>query len=353
MILDRLLAALRSVGSLSPRVKRNLKREFSRSGLAKLGLVLVTTILLVAVFAPFVAPHNPTTQQLDQSQLPPLGFSKTVQTTSSEVVDGEIRLVNQTETISANATFPLGTDALGRDMLSRVIYGARTSLLVGILGTLLAGLIGVPVGLLAGYHRGKTDDALMRIADISLAFPSLVLAIALVGLWGRAAVPILDPFVAAGFAQNMPLTFTMPGTVILVVGLVNWVWFARVARGEALSLREQEYIKAAKALGAKDNNIILSHVLPNAITPILVLGTIQIAAIILLESALSFLGFSGTTLSWGFDISQGRAYITSGQWWIATMPGIAIVLAVVGINLLGDWLRDALDPGIEGEGGGV
>jgi peptide/nickel transport system permease protein len=126
-----------------------------------------------------------------------------------------------------------------------------------------------------------------------------------------------------------------------------------VARGEALSLREQEYIKAAKALGAKDNNIILSHVLPNAITPILVLGTIQIAAIILLESALSFLGFSGTTLSWGFDISQGRAYITSGQWWIATMPGIAIVLAVVGINLLGDWLRDALDPGIEGEGGGV
>ncbi|MFC7226604.1 ABC transporter permease [Salinirubellus salinus] len=353
MVLDRLLGALRSALSISPRVKRNLKREFRRSGLAKLGLVLVVGIILVAVFAPFVAPHNPTTQRLNQSELPPMGFSKTTNTTTSEFVDGEIRLVNETRTISANASYPLGTDALGRDMLSRVIYGARTSLLVGVLGTLLAAFVGVPVGLLAGYHRGKTDDALMRVADISLAFPSLVLAIALIGLWGRAAVPIPDPFVAVGFASEMPETFTLPGTVIIVVGLVNWVWFARVARGEALSLREQEYVKAARALGAKNGRIIRSHVLPNAITPILVLGTIQIAAIILLESALSFLGFSGTTLSWGFDISQGRDYITSGQWWIATMPGLAIVLSVVGINLLGDWLRDALDPGIEGEGGGA
>ena len=314
MLLDRLVGTLRNAVSVSPRVRRNLKREFRRSALAKLGLVLVVGILLVAVLAPFVAPHDPTEQRLDQSQLPPLGFSKTVETTSSEFVDGEITLVEETTTVAADPAYPLGTDSLGRDMLSRVIYGARTSLLVGVLGTLLAALVGVPVGLFAGYHRGTVDDTLMRIADVSLAFPSLVLAIALIGLWGRAAVPVPDPFVAAGLAPGMPATFVLPGTVVIVVGLVNWVWFARVARGEALSLREEEYVKAARALGARDNRIITRHVLPNAVTPILVLGTIQIAAIILLESALSFLGFSGTTLSWGFDISQGRDYVTSGQW---------------------------------------
>jgi peptide/nickel transport system permease protein len=139
--------------------------------------------------------------------------------------------------------------------------------------------------------------------------------------------------------------------VILVVGLVNWVWFARVARGEALSINGEEYVKAARSVGADDGFIIRKHVLPNSVTPILVLATIQIAAIILLESALSFLGFSGTNLSWGFDIAQGRDYLAS-SWWISTMPGVAIVVTVIGINLVGDWLRDALDPGIEGEGGG-
>jgi peptide/nickel transport system permease protein len=149
----------------------------------------------------------------------------------------------------------------------------------------------------------------------------------------------------------MPDSFTLPGTVILVVGLVNWVWFARVARGEALSVGNEEYVKAARSLGASDSYIVRRHVLPNSITPILVLATIQIAAIILLESSLAFLGFSGTNLSWGFDIAQGRQYLSS-SWWIATVPGIAIVLTVIGVNLVGDWLRDALDPGIEGEGGG-
>jgi len=337
---------------VSPRVIRNLKKEFRTSLLAKLGLVLVVAILLVAVFAPFAAPHNPKTQQLNQSELPPIGFTQTEETTTSELVDGEIQTVTKNTTIAADPAHPLGTDGLGRDMLSRVIYGARTSLLVGILGTLLAALIGVPVGLFAGYHGGNVDDGLMRFADVSLAFPSLVLAIALIGLWGRAAVPVPDPFVVAGLAPGMPATFVLPGTVVLVVGIVNWVWFARVARGEALSLRSQEYVKAARALGASDGRIIRTHVFPNAITPIIVLGTVQIAAIILLESSLSFLGFSGTTLSWGFDIAQGRNYVSSGQWWIAGMPGLAIMLSVVGINLLGDWLRDALDPGIEGEGGG-
>jgi peptide/nickel transport system permease protein len=337
---------------LSPRSLRNLKRELSRSALAKTGIVLVVLIVGVAVFAPLIAPHNPTNQDLDRSQLPPLGFSKTTNTTTTETVDGSVQIVNETETINATAEFPLGTDSLGRDMLSRVVYGARTSLLVGLLGTAIAAGIGVTVGLVAGYYRGRIDDALMRSADVMLAFPSLVLAIALVGLWGRAALRVPDPFVVLGITPDMPETFVLPGTVIVVVGLVNWVWFARVARGEALSIREQEYVKAARAVGANDGRVIARHVFPNAVTPILVLATIQVAAIVLLESALSFLGFSGTTLSWGFDIAQGRDYLASA-WWISTVPGVAIVLTVIGINLVGDWLRDALDPDIEGEGGGV
>jgi len=331
---------------------RNLKDEFDRSLLAKLGVALVTLAVLTAVFAPLVAPWNPTRQGLEDKQQPPLGFSRTETQVTQETVDGQVRIINETVRVNATVDHPLGTDGLGRDMLSRIIYGARTSLVVGILGTLLATLVGVPVGLVAGYYRGRIDDSLMRVADVSLAFPSLVLAIALIGLWGRASYPVPDPFVWVGLVEGMPPTFVMPGTVVIVVGLVNWVWFARIARGEALSLRSQEYVKAARALGASDPRIIWSHVLPNAMTPIIVLATIQIAAIILLESALSFLGFSGTTLSWGFDIAQGRDYISSGQWWIAAMPGLAIMLSVIGINLVGDWLRDALDPGIEGESGG-
>ncbi len=336
---------------VSDRVRRNLASEFRSSVLAKLGVVLVLLVVFVAIFAPFVAPHNPTTQDLDNAERPPLGIVQTEERTTSEMVDGEVQTVTETVTIRPDAAHPLGTDGLGRDMLSRVIYGARTSLIVGVLGTVLAATVGVPIGLIAGYYRGRIDDGLMRFADVSLAFPSLVLAIALIGLWGRASVAVPDPFVAAGFAQEMPATFVLPGTVIVVVGVVNWVWFARIARGEALSLRDQEYVKAARALGADDGRIIAGHVLPNAITPIIVLGTVQVAAIILLESSLSFLGFSGTTLSWGFDISQGRDYVSSGQWWIAGMPGLAIMVAVIGINLIGDWLRDALDPGIQGEGG--
>jgi peptide/nickel transport system permease protein len=337
---------------ISPRTLRNLRSEFRRSLLAKLGVALVVAVILVAVFAPLLAPHNPRTQTLDQSNLPPVGFSKQTTETSSEMVNGSLEVVNETVYVEADPSHPLGTDSLGRDMLSRVIYGARTSLLVGLFGTLIAAGAGVTVGLVAGYYGGRIDDALMRSADVMLAFPSLVLAVALVGLFGKVAVQVPDPLVAAGLEPGMPETFVLPGTVILVVGLVNWVWFARVARGEALSVTNEEYVKAARSVGASDGFILRKHVLPNSTTPILVLATIQVAAIILLESALSFLGFSGTTLSWGFDIAQGRDYLAS-SWWISTVPGVAIVLAVIGINLVGDWLRDALDPGIEGEGGGV
>jgi len=350
---------------LSNRVRQSLKRELRTSRLAQLGILLVLFILLVATFAPFLAFHDPTTTRIgtggteDLSKLPPVGFSYTterVTPSGSETIE-----------VSPRAEFPLGTNTLGQDIYSRLLYGARVSVLVGLVGTLLAALIGVPYGLVSGYTGGRLDDSLMRFADVMLAFPSLVLAIALVGVFRETefhTMGIPDPFVAAarseaipnvliprsGHVAEMPAEFAFPVTVTLVVAVVNWVWFARIARGEAISVRNETYIKAAKAVGASDWRILRGHVLPNSLTPIIVLATIEVAAIILLESALSFLGFSGTDLTWGADIADGRDD-QRNQWWIATMPGLAIVLAVIGVNLIGDWLRDALDPSIEGEGG--
>ncbi len=356
---------------ISPRTKKNLKSELRTSRLAQLGVALLIVLFIVTLFAPFFAPHHPETQRVGTGEtealndLPPVGFSTT--TSESTLVDGEI--VTREVEINANPAFVLGTNTRGQDILSRVIYGGRVSLMVGLLGALLATLIGVPYGLLAGYFRGRIDDTLMRAADVMLAFPSLVLAIALVGVfrgtefhtqdipdpWVWAAQSDLVPNLLIPRAEHvasMPETTTLPLTVTLVVALVNWVWFARVARGEAMSIRSQEYVKAAKSIGASNLTILRQHVLPNSLTPIIVLATIQVAFIILLESALSFLGFSGVTLTWGQDIARGQSD-QRAQWWIATMPGLAIVLAVIGVNLVGDWLRDALDPGIEGEAGGV
>jgi peptide/nickel transport system permease protein len=351
---------------ISDRIRRNLRSELRSSRLAQLGIAILVVILVAAVFAPVVAPHDPTDQRVDsdpavdRTDYPPVGLTYT---------DERFTRTSGTETIEKQGTwtFALGTNTRGQDVLSRIVYGARVSLLVGILGAALAALVGVPYGLVAGYFGGRVDDGLMRAADVMLAFPSLVLAIALVGVFRGTdfhTAEIPDPFVAAANADgvpsvlipradhvaSMPETTVLPVTVTLVVALVNWVWFARVARGEAISVREEAYVKAARSIGASDWTILRRHVLPNSMTPIIVLATIQVAAIILLESALSFLGFSGTTLTWGQDIARGQSD-QRAQWWIATMPGLAIVLAVIGVNLLGDWLRDALDPNIEGEGG--
>ena len=365
---------------ISDRVKASLKREFYRSRAAQLGVVLVGIIIFTAVFAPMLTPHDPTTQRVgtgntsELTDLPPLSpipgheFVGTNNKTVVNQTTGDFR--NVKEEVPANASHPLGTNERGQDILSRLIYGARVSMLVGLLGTALATILGVPYGLVAGYFGGRLDDTLMRAADVMLAFPSLVLAIALIGVFRDTSfhtTDIPDPLVAAAQSDTvpnilipraehvalMPETTTFPVTVTLVVALVNWVWFARIARGEALSIRAEEYVTAARSLGASDLTILRQHILPNAITPIIVLATIQVAFIILLEASLSFLGFSGTNLTWGADIQQGRNGLSSGKWWVSTMPGLAIVAAVVGVNLLGDWLRDALDPGIQGETGGV
>jgi len=333
---------------ISDRLKSNLKREFSRSLLAKVGLVILVVIIIMGTFAPVLATHNPkktgyTNENGDS--YPPFGVTYPERTLPS---DGNL---GEDYTVTHNMTHILGTNNIGQDVYSRLLYGARTSLLVALSGTLLAMLIGVPYGLISGYYGGRIDDTLMRGADIMLAFPSLVLAIALYGVFGSTTVEIPDPFVKAGLAEGMPETTVLPGTITIVAALVTWVWFARVTRGEAISIRNEEYVKAAKSVGAKNPTILLRHVFPNSITPIIVLGTIQVAVLILLESSLSYLGFSGTQLSWGFEIQRGQEHLAS-KWWISTIPGIGIVLAVVSISLLGDWLRDSLDPNISGERGG-
>lgn len=333
-----------------PRIRQQLKREFKRSLLAKVGVTLFVLILVSAMLAPVLAPNDPTAQQLTDSRLPPLGFSGVENTTTTERINGTPQMVTKEVQVNASAKYPLGTDPLGRGMLSRTIYGARTSLIVGLLGTTIAVTIGTTVGLVAGYYGGRIDDVLMRASDTMLAFPGIVLAITLIGLFGTTAVEVPDPIVVSGLVTGMPASFTIPGTIIIVIGLITWVQFARVARGEALTVSTEEYVKAAEAAGAGNPHILRKHILPNSMTPILVLATIQVAVIIIIESALSFLGFSGTTLSWGYDIAQGREHLAT-SWWITTIPGVAIMVAVISINLVGDWIRDVLDPNLEGGGG--
>jgi len=327
---------------ISDRVKSNLKQTFQDSLLPKLGLVLLVFMLVIALFAPLLATHNPTRTGYfheNGGPYPPPGFDYT--TTVAQ--DGDIQQI----TVTSTSDHLLGTNTIGQDVYSRFLYGARVSLLVSIFGVILALLMGVPFGLVAGYYGGRVDDGLMRLADIMLAFPALVLALALIGVFGSQPIRVPDPIVAAGLADGMPESVPIPGSVTIVVALVTWVWFARVARGEALSIRNQEYVKAAKSFGTPNWRILLKHVLPNSLTPIIVLATIQMAIIILIEASLAYLGFSGTTLSWGFEIERGQDVLRTRPW-VAMVPGIGIVLAVISVNLLGDWFRDALDPNIEG-----
>ncbi|GAB7090050.1 hypothetical protein JCM18237_03210 [Halorubrum luteum] len=328
---------------ISDRVRSNLAETFRESLLPKVGVLLLVSILLMAMFAPLLATHDPTrTGHYDEetgSAYPPLGHEYDTQIAQGgEIVD---------VTVEPTTEHVLGTNTVGQDVYSRFVYGARVSLIVGLLATALAVVIGVPIGLTAGYYGGRIDDALMRVADTMLAFPALVLALALIGVFGESPVYVPDPIVWAGLAEGMPEAIPIPGTVTVVAALVIWVWFARVARGEALSLRNEEYVKAARSFGTDDRTILLRHVLPNSLTPIIVLATIQVAVIILLEASLAYLGFSGTTLSWGYEIEQGQDVLRTRPW-ISILPGVGIMLAVISVNLIGDWFRDALDPNIEG-----
>lgn len=258
-----------------------------------IGTLIVITVFMCAIFAPLVSPVDPVAVNLRARLAPPLH---------------EIHV--------------LGADAIGRDILSRIIYGARISLTVGVLSVAIALVIGTFVGVIAGYYQGFLDTVLMRLADIQLAFPFILLAITVIAVIG-------------------------PGlwNLILVMAFAQWVQYARIVRGQVLSLRERDFIQAATGLGANDSRIIMKHILVNALTPVTVLATLGIANNILLEAGLTFLGLGvdPTIPSWGGMLADGRNYIESA-WWVSAFPGLAITFTVLGFNLLGDWLRDVTDP---------
>ncbi|QTG14861.1 ABC transporter permease [Agrobacterium tumefaciens] len=221
-----------------------------------------------------------------------------------------------------SAAHPLGTDPLGRDVLARVVAGGKISLLVGFASVIGAVVFGVIVGLVAGYYRGFWDMLVMRFADIQLAMPFILLAITFIAIVGG----------------------SLTNTIILLI-VSQWVQYARLVRGSVLTLREREFILSARAIGVKDWRIILQHLLPNLIGPVIVLMTLNVANNILLESSLTFLGLGvdPTIPSWGGMLADGRTYLQTA-WWVSVFPGLAILLTVLGLNLLGDWLRDSLDP---------
>jgi peptide/nickel transport system permease protein len=276
---------------------RRLRRDWP----ALLGLVVVAATVGLAALAPALAPADPLRNSLLDRLTPPAWIQ------------------------GGSAGRPLGTDTLGRDVTSRLLYGARVSLVVGFSAVLLAGALGVALGLLAGYYRGRLDDVLMRLGDIQLAFPVLVLAVAVLAVLGASLL-----------------------NVVLVLGLTGWITYARIVRGEVLSLREREFVAAARALGAGDGHILVKHLLPNVLPPITVVATFSVARTIIAEASLSFLGLGipAPDPSWGAMLDEGRNYITTG-WWLALFPGLAILVLVLGINLVGDWLRDLLDPRME------
>lgn len=270
-------------------------RRFFRSGRAPAGFLLLAVLIASAISAALIAPHDPNSQDIVNRLIPPFNPS---------------------------TGYILGSDQLGRDVLSRLIYGTRVSLLVGATSVVIAGLVGITLGLLSGYYGGRMDSIITWLANVQLSFPFILLVIALVAVVGGGLV-----------------------NVIIVLGLASWVVYQRVVRAEVLAIREREYVEAARALGAHDGRILARHILPNVLTPMIVIATLQMAQMIIAESALSFLGLGVQPIipSWGSMLADGRNYLTSA-WWVATLPGLAIVLTVLSINLLGDWLRDEFDP---------
>ncbi|NCT83736.1 MAG: ABC transporter permease [Comamonadaceae bacterium] len=285
--------------------------SFRSSPVAMLAAAMALICFVCALFAEVVAPHNPfdlATLELMDSLKPP-----------AWVAGGEPR-------------YFLGTDGQGRDILSALMYGARISLLVGIASVLLSILIGVGLGLLAGFVGGRTDAFIMRICDVMLSFPSILVALMISGV-GRSLFP---------HAPDM-LAFVV---LVLAIALTGWVQYARTVRGSTLVERNKEYVQAARVIGVSGFRIMRRHVLPNVLGPVLVLATIQVASAIITEATLSFLGVGvpATSPSLGTLIRNGNDYLFSGEWWITAWPSLTLILITLSVNLLGDWLRDALNP---------
>jgi peptide/nickel transport system permease protein len=271
--------------------------------LALVGGLFVSALLVVAAAAPWLAPHDPVRQTL------------------------RARLAAPTLQAADGKAHPLGTDHLGRDVLSRTIYGARVSLLVGFAAVAVGGLVGAGLGILAGYRRGWVDTVVMTVADAQLAFPFILLAIGIIAVLG----------------PSFP-------TLIVVIGLSGWPGYARVLRGQVLVLRSREFVDAIHALGGTVVRIVARHIVPNVLSTLVVIATLELARSIVLEATLSFLGLGiqPPTPSWGGMVQEGREYLDSA-WWIATFPGLVLMLTSVAVSRTGDWLRDLLDPTLKGE----
>jgi len=278
-------------------------RYFMRSRAAMFGGAIVAVLVICAIFAPWLAPHDPTVQNLNMATLPPFWLH------------------------GAQPGYWLGTDELGRDILARIIWGARLSSIVAFSVVVIGSIIGVSLGLVAGYVGGILDDVIMRIADIQLAFPYVLLAIAVIGVIGASLY-----------------------TIIAVIGITSWVQYVRIVRAEVISLREREFVQAARAVGDSVTRIIFRHVLPNVMSSVTVIATFELARAIIFEAALSFLGLGvpPSIPSWGNMLAEGRQYLDT-SWWMGTFPGLAIMITVMGVNILGDGLRDAFDPGLRSQ----
>ena len=286
--------------------------QFAESRLAVVGFVVMVTIILAAIFAPWITPQNP----YDLAQL--------------DIMDG--RLAPGSPSV-AGYTYLLGTDDQGRDLLSTIMYGARISLGVGIASVLFSMMLGVALGLISGYVGGKIDAFIMRVADIQLSFPPILIALLIDGV-ARVVLP--------REAHDQIAIYVL----VLAIGVSSWVQYARTVRGSTLVERSKEYVQAARVIGRGQASIMFRHVLPNVMGPVLVIATIHLATAIITEATLSFLGVGvpATQPSLGTLIRVGNDFLLSGEWWITVFPGIALVVLVLSINLLGDWLRDALNP---------
>jgi peptide/nickel transport system permease protein len=274
--------------------------------LALLGIVLVTIFILAAVFAPLIAPQNP----YDLAQL--------------DILDG--RLAPGSESMSG-MTYLLGTDTQGRDLFSAILHGLRTSILVGLSSAAIALVIGASIGLTSAYVGGRTDSILMRIVDIQLSFPAILIALIFLAILGQGV-----------------------DKIILALVVTQWAYYARTIRGSALVERKRAYVDAARSMALPDRSILFRHILPNCLPPLIVVATMRVAYAIMLEATLSFLGIGlpVTEPSLGLLISNGFEYLLSGDYWISFFPGIALLLLIVAINLIGDALRDILNPRREG-----
>lgn len=285
---------------------------FKRDKVAILSFLILFGMIVLAFFASVLAPHNPydlATIDIMDAELPPLGL------------DG------------AQSRFLLGTDEQGRDMLSTMMYGLRTSLTIGIFAVALQMLLGVVIGLLAAYYGGWLDNLLMRVADIQLSFSTLMVAIIISAIFKTA-------FGTAFFAAHAV------SILVIIIGISEWPQYARTIRATALAEKSKEYVEAAKVMGFSSPRIMFRHMLPNCLSPILVISTVQIANAVMSEAALSFLGLGmpPDKPSLGSLISNGFEYISSGSWWITLFPGIVLVVLTLSVNLLGDWLRDVFNP---------